>query len=226
MGFIDPAMLDPNVMYLVLLLGLWLGVTAAYIPGTGIAETFAFLLLAGGIFLLTLVATNWLAVLALVLGVSAFLILPFFGQRYRRYAEAGLIFQVLGGYFLFEEMQVSPVIIGITVVLAVMYNRFVLLPIIRSHGEDHIEDANDVIGKHGRVVTDIDPVGVVYVNREQWRARSDDYLPKDTTVVVTGQVGLELQVEKAKRHDERDSIERLKMQDIPPKQGQNGASTR
>ncbi|MEL7435178.1 MAG: NfeD family protein [Chloroflexota bacterium] len=53
----------------------------------------------------------------------------------------------------------------------------------------------------GRVVKDLDPVGTVYVNKELWRARSPVHLTRDTPIMVIGQQGLELQVEKAKNED-------------------------
>jgi membrane-bound ClpP family serine protease len=130
------------------------------------------------------------------------LILPFFGERYGRFAEVGLVGQAVGGYFLFENSPVSLVLIGITLVLAVLYNRFVLIPIMRtqrSHNE--YDESNEVVGLRGRVVKALDPVGTVYVNKELWRARSSEVLLPDTPVMIVGQDGLELVVEKAKNED-------------------------
>lgn len=198
----DPAIIDPNFVYLALLVGLWVGVTAAYIPGTGVAELAAVLLLVASFVLLTMLPTNWLAALLLVLGVSAFLVMPFFGERWGHYAEGGLVLQALGGYFLFEGSPVSPLLIGVTLLIGVLYNRAVLIPTMRNqrrHSE--YDESNIVLGVRGRVVKDLDPVGTVYVNKELWRARSDQTLTKDTPVVVTAQEGLELFVEKAKTED-------------------------
>ncbi|MCA9915274.1 MAG: hypothetical protein KC496_18100, partial [Anaerolineae bacterium] len=198
----NPAVLDVNLVYVALLAGLWLAVTAAYIPGTGLAEGIAALLLIGTFSVLTAMPTNWVAVVILVIGVATFLILPFFGERYGRFAEVGLIGQAIGGYLLFETEPVSIVLIGITLVLAVLYNRFVLIPIMRtqrSHNE--YDESNEVLGLRGRVVKALDPVGTVYVNKELWRARSDEVLMPDSSVVVVAQDGLELIVEKAKNED-------------------------
>lgn len=221
---IDPATIDPNLMYIALLAGLWVGVTAAYVPGTGIAEVTAFLLLVGSFVLLTMMSTSWLAVLLLVVGVAAFLVMPFLGERWRNYSEVGLIGQAVGGYFLFQDAQVSPILIAVTLILAVAYNRAVLLPTMRSQRErTEYDESNQVLGVRGRVVKDLDPVGTVYVNKELWRARSEELLTRDTPIIVVAQEGLELIVEKAKRED-RPNYSRLQIEDYDDDVQQNGAS--
>ncbi len=197
----DPVLLNPNIIYLALVMGLWLGVTSAYIPGTGVAEGAAALLLIAGIGALSMLPTNWLAFGLLVVGIGAYLVLPFFDEKYSGIADVGVVFQAAGSYFLFQGMQVAPVLIVLTVLTGIGYNRLLLRPMMRSLKEPSESDqASEVLGKRGRVVRDLDPVGTVYVNREHWRARSDDeHLTRDTLVDVIGQEGLELIVRKAKR---------------------------
>lgn len=129
--FIEPGVIHPNLVYLALLFGLWTTVTAIYIPGTGIAEGVAFLLLGGALLMLVSMPTNWVAVILMVVGVSTFLVAPFIKPEWARYAEAGLILQALGGFFLFHGMTVSPLLIGLTIAMALVYNRFVLLPVMK-----------------------------------------------------------------------------------------------
>jgi membrane-bound ClpP family serine protease len=150
-------------------------------------------------------STSWVAVTLLILGVSAFLVLPLLGSRYGRFAEVGLMLQAIGGYFLFTENRVSPVLIGVTILLGVAYNRLVLIPTMRNQRRHtEFDEANAVLGVRGRVVKDLNPVGTVYVNKELWSARSDQYLAKDTSIMVVAQEGLELIVEKAKNEDAPD----------------------
>ena len=199
-GF-DITTIDPNFLYMALLAGLWVGVTAVYIPGTGLPEIGSIILIVGSLLALTFFPTNWIAVAAIVFGVSAFLILPFFGKKWMRFAEAGLVFQALGGYFLFEGNTVSPFLIAITLLLGVAYNRFVLMPTMSHQRSTEFDKANQVLGVRGRVVKDLDPVGTIYVNKELWRARSEERLTKDTPVMVIAKDGLELIVEKSKNED-------------------------
>lgn len=199
---IDIALVDPNLIYLALLAGLWLGVTALYVPGTWIPEILSVVMLVGTLIILGSMATAWWAVILMILGVSMFLLMPFFGEKYGRFAELGLVGQAIGGYFLLQNGGVSPILIGITVILGFMYNRFVLIPTMKNQRRyNEYDESNAVIGIRGRVVKDVDPVGTVYVNKELWRARSSEPLSTDDAIIVVGQDGLELIVEKAKTED-------------------------
>lgn len=199
---IDFTLLDPNLMYLALLVGLWIGVTALYIPGTWLPEITSIVLVAGSLIILSSMATAWWAVALMVLGISAFLLLPFFGEKYGRFAEFGLVAQAIGGLFLFQEQSVSPLLIAFTVIVGVLYNRLVLIPTMKNQRRfNEYDESNQVIGIRGRVIKELDPVGTVYVNKELWRARSSENLTKDTPIMVVGQNGLELTVEKAKNED-------------------------
>ncbi len=91
---------DPNVVYLVLLFGLWVAVTAAYIPGTGALELLAAGTLIFALVILNSLPTNWWAVLALVLGVLSFLLVPFLSSRLAIFAQGGLVLQAIGGALL------------------------------------------------------------------------------------------------------------------------------
>jgi membrane-bound ClpP family serine protease len=198
----DFALIDPNLIYLALVAGLWLGVTALYVPGTWIPELVSLLLLVGSLIALGSLATTWWAVVVLFLGVSMFLFLPFFGERYGRFSEIGLIGQLIGGWFLFQDQTISPIVLAVTVILGFLYNRFVLVPTMKNQRRyNEYDESNAVVGIRGRVVKDLDPVGTVYVNKELWRARSSEDLSTDTAIMVVGQDGLELIVEKAKNED-------------------------
>jgi membrane-bound serine protease (ClpP class) len=194
--------IDPDLVYLGLVIGLWLGVTAVYIPGKGVMEAIALLALGGVALVLVAMPTNWWAVLLLVIGVSSFLVFPFVSQRSAQYAEAGLVFQAIGGFFLFNGLTVSWLLIAVTVGLAILYHRLVLLPMLRNlRSMTTIDETERLLGARGRVVKPVDPVGTVHINGELWTARSDRKLKTGDEVVVVERAGLELLVEKPKRND-------------------------
>src|SRR5690348_12351835 len=103
--------MDVNIVYLILVMGLWAAVTAAYLPHTGILEGLALLGVGGGILLLTQLPTNWAGVVIVFIGVMSFLLIPFLNTRWARLAEGGLVLQVIGTLFMFNGVQVSPLLI-------------------------------------------------------------------------------------------------------------------
>ncbi|XWX03632.1 NfeD family protein [Aggregatilineales bacterium SYSU G02658] len=198
------AAVDPNIVYLGLIVALWSVVTIVYSPGTIIGEIFSAVLTLAALVMLANMPTNWLAVILIVVGVSGFLALPFVSIRFARFADLGLLMQVAGGMMLFREgPQVSPVIVLATVLVAWVYHRFVLMPALRLHAKTaKADEGHLLVGMRGRVTRAIDPIGTVYVNGESWTARSPEPLDVNTEVVVVRKAGLELFVEKAKREEE------------------------
>lgn len=196
------AALDPTIAYLGLIIALWSVVTIVYTPGTIIGEVLSTVLTVATLVALVQQPTRWLAVVLVIVGVAGFLAMPFMSLRYARYADLGLVLQAVGGFLLFEGRSVSPLIIVLTILLAWVYHRYLLMPILRHHQTAAVGDEGQrLVGTRGRVTRAIDPLGTVYVGGEMWTARSTEAIPLDTDIVVLEKVGLELRVEKAKRDD-------------------------
>ena len=190
---------DPNIIYLMLLFGLWLAAIAIYLPGSGVLEIAALGYLAFEVFLLTRLPTNWVAVIILVVGVLGFLTMPLLLPKAARYALGGLALQTIGGLTLFYGQPVSIAVIALTVGVSFVYHRYVLMPILRRHRELSTPSEDDsLIGARGRVIKALDPVGTVQVRGEPWTARSDRPLQPDEEIVVLEREGLQLYVEGVK----------------------------
>jgi membrane-bound serine protease (ClpP class) len=196
---------DPNIIYLMLVAGLWIAVTATYIPGTGVMEAAAGILIVVALVVMTTVATNWWAAIILVVGVLSFLLVPFLNERLARWAEGGLILQALGGALLFQDMSVSWLLIGVTVGIALLYHHFALLPLLARNRqmETVIDDNAKLIGAYGRAATTFVPsgsghIGSVMVGGEQWTAYSEQPLQPGDQIVVVERDGLQLFVEGLK----------------------------
>jgi membrane-bound serine protease (ClpP class) len=195
---------DPNLVYLGLLVSLWSVVTIVYTPGTIIGEILSAIFTLATLAVLVNMPTNWPAVLLIAMGVASFLAVPFLSLRWARFADLGLILQVIGGLLLFSnDAVVSPIIILATVMMAWAYHRLVLMPVLRRHiAAGSADEIVQLVGARGRVTTHLDPVGTIYVNGETWTARSSEPITEGTEVLVTDKVGLELRVEKAKRDEQ------------------------
>ena len=195
--------LDPNLIYLLLVFGLWAGVTASYVPGTGVAE----LLTLGSLgvaaaYLWQYPTTNWLAVLSLSAGVLSFITFPFLPLRWRDYTLAGLALQALGSWFLFDGALLNPVMLIAILGLQLLYHRVVLVPVLKRVRDMKGEASRDeqLIGQEGRMTSALEPnaanpFGSVLVNSESWTASSDTTLLEGDPVVVVARQGLRLRVE-------------------------------
>jgi membrane-bound serine protease (ClpP class) len=196
----DPTLISPNIIYLLLMVGLWLSATGTYIPGTGIIEISGAGLILLTLYLLTLVSTNWVALVLVIVGALVFFMLPLFKPEWIRIAEGGLVVQAVASFLLFSDSTVSPVLILTGVLLAWFYHRTILKAILKQHHQlSSTQKDAFLVGAQGRVVAPIDNQGTVHVKGELWTARSTSRLESGTDVVVTEQDGLELKVEKLKR---------------------------
>ena len=190
---------DPNVVYLILVVGLWASALAVYIPGTGLPEGIALVVLSVGLLLLVNLPTNWLAVLALVIGILGFLMVPLYKRHLSALALVGLVFQVVGGVFLFDGLAVSWLVIAITAAMSLAFYQFVLIPARATRSRQPLlGDEEQLPGAPGRVVMALNPVGTVNIRGELWTAFSDQPLQSGDDIVVIEKQGLQLYVEKVK----------------------------
>jgi membrane-bound serine protease (ClpP class) len=209
--------MDPTLLYILLMVGLWVGATSFFIPGTGLAELAAVLLLGGSFYLMAGMATNWAALLLLVVSVAAFILIPLARPKLTRWAELALVTQVIGSLFLFRGTAPNPVAIFGMVALAFIYNRFLLVPFMdRMRTAPSVgNEQEELLGAQGRVLAALTPpnAGTAYINGEPWTIRADVALKPGDVVRVVEVHGLEAQVErvKAKRppqpEEEQEEIE-------------------
>ena len=190
---------DPNIVYLILVVGLWLAAAAIYMPGTGLLEAIAGVVVIAGVVALASMPTNWVGVLLVVLGVMIFLVVPFIQRRLAPLAVGGLLLQFAGGLLLFNSVQVSWLLIAVTVGIQLMYLLFVLLPMLQKvQPEGNADPDAQLVGSRGRVLKALDPIGTVQAGGEIWTATSNRTLTPGTEIVVVEREGLQLYVESVK----------------------------
>lgn len=191
--------ISPDLVYLALVFGLWVGVTAIYLPGTGILEILAALVVIGCVVLLTALPVSWLAALAMVAGILGFIIIPFLQQRHTAIALAGLGLHAVGAWFTFQNPPVSPLFIALTVGVSLLYYQYALMPIFtRIHQQTAVSQDETLIGARGRVIKALNPTGTINVRGEMWTAVSDRPLQPGDEVIVVEREGLQVTVEGVK----------------------------
>jgi membrane-bound serine protease (ClpP class) len=186
--------LGPDVIYTILLAGIWLAITAVYVPGTGLPEVAALISLAIAVAGLLVLPTNIVGVLLLTSALGCFLALVYFRRQWLLIL-AGAFLQIAGSIFLFRAGW-RPSIATIVIVNAatMAYHQIILLPGLRIQDSAKRVDISVLIGAEGEVVTPLDPVGTVRVMGELWSARADQPIEAKRLVRVIGRKGLQLEV--------------------------------
>ncbi len=190
--------LFPNLMYLLLMAGLWFAALAVVSPGTGALELLALISLAAvGLSTVILPLNGW-AVALLVIGGASFLM-----SLQRKHDElwlgASALILSLGSVFLFEVDQgliaVHPLLAVVVSVLTLGYFWFAIRKAVVAQRAEPSMNPAKVIGQIAEVRTKLDPVGSVYALGELWTARAEQPIKPGMQVRVKGREGLILDVE-------------------------------
>jgi membrane-bound serine protease (ClpP class) len=198
-------LLDPNVAYLLLVFGAMLAVLAVFSPGTGLLELGALvcLALAGyGVYSNNLPINIW-ALALLVLGV-----LPFLVAITRSGNRVFLIIVipafVIGSAYFFQSDTwwrpgVNPFLALLVSSMAGGYLWIATNKVLEAERTAPTHDLKSLIGKTGETKTEVRQEGTVQVAGELWTAHSEQPIPADTEVRVTGIEGFVLEVEPLKK---------------------------
>lgn len=187
--------LGPEVIYVLLMLGIWLAITAIYIPGTGAPEVLAVVSLAAAGAGLLFIPINPGALILVLVGGGCLLAIIFYRQYWIPLLSTGLAFQIAGSVLLFKVGSRPDIwVIGLVFVAAVAYHQIVLLPGLLIQNQDKKLDADMLVGMIAEVVTTLDPVGTIRVNGELWSARADKVIVAGRQVRISARQGLQLTV--------------------------------
>ncbi|GAP21351.1 NfeD family protein [Leptolinea tardivitalis] len=191
-------LLDPNVSYLILVAGFVLTVLALFAPGTGLLEIGAVLAIVIAGYSMANLPINWWAVVILLVGVFPFLI-ALRKSRNRLFLVISILALIVGSVFMFRlesgQPAVNPVLASIVSILVTG-----LMWIIATRGMDAMKmkpynRTGKLVGMVGKTRSDVHLTGTVYVQNEEWSARSQTLIPAGTMVKVLKQDGFTLEVE-------------------------------
>jgi membrane-bound serine protease (ClpP class) len=199
MEFFWQLLIDPNVVYLLLVAGLLCTVLAFASPGTGLPEAGALIFLAFAFLGLLRLPTNWFGVGLITLSLLAFL-----GEAkwmsHGAFTISGIIALTLGSLMLFginyESVRVSIWLIGLTVITTTLFFVYIVGAALSMRNQPAKQNQNAVIGMVGEVKTDILKEGTVLVDNELWTAQADETIAAGTSVQVIERNGLKLKVKK------------------------------
>lgn len=196
-------LLNPNVAYVLMVFGFMIGLLALFSPGTGLLELGALFALVLAAYSVVNLPFNWWALGLLIVGFIPFLLA--LGARRDRprwlLLGAALAAYIIGSAFLFSDATGRPAVnLGLILVMSLLAIGLTWLLARKSLEAIHSQPAfnlDRLIGMQGRVSSDLRPEGSVYIDGEEWTARSQEFIPAGSTVRVSGRTGLTLHVERS-----------------------------
>lgn len=193
---------DPNIAYILLLLGIYgiffeLSNPGAIFPGVlgAISLILAF-------FSFQMLPVNYAGLALMAISIVLF-ILEIKITSYGLLSIGGVITLLLGSLMLFESadplMRVSWKVIIPTVIFTALFFLFAVGFAIKAQRKPTLTGVPGMVGLTGECVTDIDPKGQVVVQGEIWQAVSDRKIPTGTSIRVKSITGMVLFVEPVDR---------------------------
>jgi membrane-bound serine protease (ClpP class) len=191
---------DPNVAFILLLLGVYGILFEFWSPGTYLPGVVGAISLILALIALSTLPVQYGALALLLLGI-ALMIGEAFTPGIGALGIGGLIAFLVGSFFLFEpgaadiDISVSiPLVIGAAVTTA-GFAAFVLGAAMQARQRPAVTGAEEIIGSVGKVIDWQATNGNVRVLGEMWTARSSHPLQPNDTVRVVAREGLTLVVE-------------------------------
>lgn len=194
-------LLDPNVAYLMLVLGFVFGILALFTPGTGFLEIGAlFAIFLAGYALYNLPFNLW-ALILLVVGVIPFVIAVRKSKQWI-WLIPSMASLIVGSIFLFRAEDgtsaIDPIFAAATSIIATLLLWLIGRKSIEAMKLKPVQSLDRLIGLVGESRTDIHNDGTAYVGGEEWTARSDKLIKEGSPIRVVKREGLVLVVEPAK----------------------------
>ena len=173
---------DPNVAYLLFILGIVGLIGEFHHPGTLFPGIIGGVALALALLGFSMLGVNWVGVALLVLAAGLFIAeahTPQFGLL----ALGGVIAFVAGSLLLFTpftspapetpDRSISPWLIGLGTLAVSSYILVVVRAVLRTRRLPSRSGSGALLGKEGVATTDLAPRGAVHVNGEEWSAVAD-----------------------------------------------------
>jgi membrane-bound serine protease (ClpP class) len=193
------ALTSPEVAFLLLLAGAFGIIFELYNPGIGLAGILGAAALLMGFYGLSVLPTNWLGVLFVMLAVGLLLV-DLHTAGLGAWTAAGMVMLVVGGLMLFSgadpALSLSPWAIAAAVAGTLLFFVSVMTAALRVRLRRPITGEEAMAGTVGVAKTDIAPEGTVMTKGTLWRARTMEMgIAAGSKVQVKATEGLVLLVE-------------------------------
>lgn len=190
---------DPNIAYVLLMLGFYGLLFELYNPGAIFPGIVGGICLILAFFALQTLPTNWAGLLLIIFAVILFL-LEIKVTSYGMLAIGGVVSLLLGSLMLYKGGATFPVVrVSWSVLIPIMAVTVLFFMVVITFGvkaQRRIPDygREALIGKDARVVESLKPQGMVRVEGELWVAFADENHEKGETLTVKEVKGMQLKV--------------------------------
>jgi membrane-bound serine protease (ClpP class) len=193
-------LLNPNVAYVLLVVGFVLALLAIVTPGTGFLEVGAFFLLALAGYAIYHLGLNFWALIVLLLSIIPF-VLAIRKPKREWLLALSLLGVIVGSVYLFPSKTWLPLINPIEAIvisgMAAGSLWVVTRKTVQAHNWRPAHDLEALIGQIGEAKTEVHESGSVQVAGELWSARSEKVIPAGSFVRIAQREGFVLVVESA-----------------------------
>jgi membrane-bound serine protease (ClpP class) len=193
---------EPSIAYLLLMGGLLgLGIELRN-PGLVVPGVVGGVCLMLGLFSLSALPVNFVALMFVFLG-AALVVADLFIPTYGLMTVGGVVSLAFGGLFLIDEtpevpIGVSPVAVGVVAATALLLGLVIGWLLLRDRHRKVYTGDEGILGARGRVTQaiggGIDATGWVFVQSELWQAWSEQAIENGTRIVVRSKDGMALEV--------------------------------
>lgn len=194
------ALIDPNVAYVLMLLGTYGLLYELMSPGAILPGVVGSICLILAFYAFQTLPINYAGLLLILLAIVLF-IAEVKITSYGLLTVGGVIAMFLGSVMLMKSdlpyLRVSLKVIIPSVLGTALFFLFVVGMAMRTLGAKPVTGREEMIGGHGVARSDLAPNGTVFVRGELWAARSNEPIRDGDAVEVTGMDGLTLQVKRA-----------------------------
>lgn len=201
---------DPNVAYILMLIGIYGLIFEFSNPGALIPGTVGAISLLLALFAFQALPINYAGLALILLGV-AFMIGEAFVPSFGALGIGGVIAFVIGSIILMDTdipgYGVSlPLIAAIALVSSALF-AIIIVMALKSRKKPIVSGQEELVGAMGEALQDIDGQGYIRLHGERWNAKTDSPVKKGDQVRVTKLDGLTVHVEPSANNLSRDNEE-------------------
>ena len=191
---------DPNIAYLLMMLGFYGILFELMHPGAILPGVIGGLALLVGLFALQTLPVNYVGILLILFAMLLF-ILDVKAPSHGTLTIGGVISFILGSVMLMRVhgsgIHVAGGVVAATTVVTVLFFGTIVAAAFRARRLPVTTGRQGLLGEPGTVTEALEPRGTVFVHGTYWSAEASESLPPGTPIRVVAVNGLTLQVRRA-----------------------------